>query len=134
MSNLMDVGIEAIAIQDALIEAQGELTPELESKLDALLANGAAALDSAAWVVRKLTADAEACKEESLRYENRAKSFMGQVDFLKGRMLFALDAAFNGKLKTEIRDYIRETRRIKIKKMKIDENNKKGYDDLYIKS
>ena len=134
MSNLMDVGIEAIAIQDALIEAQGELTPELESKLDALLANGADALDSAAWVVRKLTADAEACKEESLRYENRAKSFMGQVDFLKGRMLFALDAAFNGKLKTDIRDYIRETRRIKIKKMKIDENNKKGYDDLYIKS
>jgi len=33
-----------------------------------------------------------------------------------------------------IRDYIRETRRIKFKKMKIDENNKKGYDDLYIES
>ena len=100
MSGLIDVGLEAIAIQDALVENLGELTPELEAKLDALLANGAESLDSAAWVVRKLTADAEACKEESLRYENRAKSFMAQVDYLKGKMLFAVDAAFNGKIKT----------------------------------
>jgi len=101
MSSLIDVGVEAIAIQNAIVENIGEITPELEAQVDALLAKGADALDAAAWVVRKLMADAEACKEESLRYENRAKSFKSQCDYLKGRMLFALDTAFNGKLKTE---------------------------------
>src|ERR1019366_4635775 len=99
--SLIDVGTEALAIQDALFESLGELTPELEAQLDALLAKGADSLDAAAWVVRKLAADEESCKAEAKRYQERAGSFARQGESLKGRMLFALDAAFAGKLKTE---------------------------------
>ena len=98
--SLIDIGNEAIAINDALFEMQGELTPEMESALDALLAKGATALDAAAWVVRKLSGDAETCKGEAKRYRERGEGIERQIEALKGRMLFAVDAAFNGKLKT----------------------------------
>ena len=101
MPTLIDIGARAIAIQDALFELQGELTPEMEQALDALLAEGASALDAAAWVVRKLQSDEEACKAEAKRYHERGQSFARQAEALKARMLFALDAAFSGKLKTE---------------------------------
>ena len=101
MPTLIDIGEQAIRIQDALFESLGELTPETEQALDTLLAQGVEALDAATWVVRKLAADEEACKGEAKRYQERAGSFARQQEALKARMLFALDAAFAGKLKTE---------------------------------
>ena len=101
MSTLIDVGMDAIAIQDALFESQGEISPELEARLDGLLAKGKDSLDGAAWVVRKLTSESEFLKDEAKRYRERADSLERNVETLKGRMLFALDAAFSGKLKTE---------------------------------
>jgi len=98
--SLLDIGETAIKIQDALFESMGELTPELEAALDNLLSSGAEALDAAAWVVRKLTGEAETCKAEAKRYMDRAASFEKQAESLKARMLFAVDAAFSGKLKT----------------------------------
>lgn len=102
-SSLYDVGTEAIALQDALFDSMGELTPETEAKMDAMLANGETALVSAAWVVDKLEADAELCRAEAKRLTARAEAFEKNVANLKARMLFAVDAAFNGKLKTATR-------------------------------
>lgn len=99
--SLMDIGEAAIAIQDLLFESMGEITPEQEEALDDLLSRGADVLDSAAWVARKLTGDAETCKAEAKRFRERGEAIERQVEALKGRMLFAVDAAFSGKLKTE---------------------------------
>ncbi len=98
--SLLDIGETALRIQDALFESVGELTPELEASLDSLLEQGTEALDAAAWVARRLTGEAETCREEAKRYQERAASFERNVENLKGRMLFAVDAAFSGKLKT----------------------------------
>ena len=98
---LMDIGEAAIAIQDLLFESMGEITPEQEEALDDLLSRGADVLDSAAWVVRKLTGEAETCKAEAGRYKARADALERNCEALKGRMLLAVDTAFSGKLKTE---------------------------------
>jgi len=98
--SLMDIGEAAIRIQDLLFESMGELIPETEAALDALLAEGAERLDSAAWVVRKLAGDAETCKAEATRFTARQKAYEAQAEALKARMLFAVDAAFGGKLRT----------------------------------
>jgi len=97
---LLDIGTAGIAISDALYESMGEITPEIEASIDALLAQGSESLDGAAWVVRKIEADAEVCKAEAKRYSERQKSLEAAAESLKARMLFAVDAAFNGKLKT----------------------------------
>ena len=98
--SLIDIGVDAIAIQDALFELQGELTPEMEAALDSILARGAEALDAGAAVCRRLSGDAEVCRAEAKRLQERAERFERQEEALKGRMLFALDAAFGGKVKT----------------------------------
>jgi len=99
--SLYDIGEDAMAINDLLREAEGELTPELEARLDALLADGANKLDAAAWVVRQLSGSAEACKLEAKRYRDRADAYERNVDALKARMLFVVETAFSGKLKTD---------------------------------
>jgi len=98
---LSDIEQNALAIQDLLFDSVGELTPELEQALDDLLSCGSATLDAAAWVVRKLTGEAETCKAEATRYKARAEALERNVEHLKGRMLAVVDTAFSGKLKTE---------------------------------
>jgi hypothetical protein len=71
---LYDIGIQAIALQDALYEAMGEITPEIEASMDALLAEGEKSLVSAAYVVDKLENDAEFCRAEAKRLTDRAAS------------------------------------------------------------
>ena len=99
--SLIDIGESALKLQDILIESQGELTPEMEAALDEVLSKGSEALDGGAAVVRRLSSEADICKTEAKRLTDRAKSFDNQAESLKGRMLFAVDAAFGGKLKTE---------------------------------
>jgi len=97
---LSDIEQNALAIQDLLFDAVGELTPEIEEALDDLLSHGAQTLDAAAWVVRKLTGEAETCQAEAARYKARAEALERNVEHLKGRMLAVVDTAFSGKLKT----------------------------------
>ena len=101
MKNLIEVGEAGLKLEAMLYEAEGELPPELEAQMDAILAEGATALDNAAWVLRKLEGDAEFLKSEAARYKARADSLLAQRENLRGRVGFALDAAFSGKLKTE---------------------------------
>jgi hypothetical protein len=99
---LYEVGLEGATIEALLIEADGELTPELEARLDAFLASGKDKLTGAAMVVRGLEASAANCEAEAKRLKERAASFENNAKTLKGRMLFAVDAAFDGKVKTDL--------------------------------
>lgn len=98
--NLYELSLEGLQIQDILQANDGELSPELEARMDALLVEGPERIEAAAMVVRGLEASAGACKAESERLRARAEGFQNQADHLKARITFALDAAFNGKVKT----------------------------------
>ena len=102
MTTLYDLTKEGMEIADMLGETLGELTPELEARLDALMTEGPERIEAAAKVVRMMEADAKACEEESDRLRQRAASFAAQADRLKQRMAFCLDAAFGGKVKTAL--------------------------------
>lgn len=98
--NLYDISLEGLQIADLLIENEGELTPELEARLDELMIAGPERIEAAAMVVRHLEADMLACSQEAQRLAERAASFSRNVASLKRRMTFAVDAAFSGKVKT----------------------------------
>lgn len=97
---LYDISLEGMQIADILAENEGELTPELEARLDALMQAGPERIEAAAMVVRNIEADALACKAEAQRLAERASSFENNAKRLKDRITIALDAAFNGKVKT----------------------------------
>ena len=99
--NLYELTIEGAEINRILTENEGELTPELESRLDAILGEGKDKVEAAAMVVRSLETSAEACSAEAARLSKRSKSYEEQVDKLKLRMLYAVDGAFGGKVKTD---------------------------------
>lgn len=102
MTTLYDLTSEGLAIFDLLEDSLGELTPELEQRLDALMLEGKERLEAAAMVVRTLEGNAAACEAESDRLRQRAKAFQAQVDSLKKRMTLCLDSAFGGKVKTPL--------------------------------
>ena len=96
---LFEIPLEWQAIELALEEAAGEITPDLEQRIQALLAGGADKLDQAMCVVRSLEHQVEAAKSEAARLTGRAKSFEGQVERLRSLMLPALQS-LGGKVKT----------------------------------
>lgn len=99
--NLYDLTVEGAEINRILTENEGELTPELEARLDAILGEGKDKVEDAAMVVRSLEASRDACAMEADRLAKRAQSFDKNVDSLKLRILYAVDSAFGGKVKTD---------------------------------
>lgn len=102
MTTLYELTMEGQMLMEHLAATDGELTPELEAQFDELLRSGKDKLNGAACVVRSLEANAEACKAEATRLLQRSASFVRQAESLKGRMLAAVDAAFDGKVKTPL--------------------------------
>ena len=102
MTTLYDLTQEGLEIFDMLSDNLGELTPELEQRLDKLMLEGPQRMEAAAMVVRTLEQNAAACEAESDRLRQRAKSFGEQIDRLKKRMTSCLDTAFSGKVKTPL--------------------------------
>lgn len=98
--SLYDVTNEGVLIEAALIESEGELTPELEQRFDTLLQQGPKAIEAAAGIVRELQASETAAKAEKDRQQKRQAAFGNNADRLRARIRMALDAAFGGKLKT----------------------------------
>lgn len=98
--SLYDVAVEGMQLEDALIAAEGELSPEIEERLDRLMREGPERVEAAAMVIRNLEAFEDQCKAEAKRLAERAKSFSLNVERVKARMLAAVDGAFNGKVKT----------------------------------
>jgi hypothetical protein len=101
-AHLYDLSQEGVMISDMLTENEGELTPEIEARLDALMIEGPERMEAAAMVVKQLEASATACEEEVKRLRERAKAFSDNAERLKKRMVIALDCAFNGKIKTPL--------------------------------
>lgn len=99
---LYQVTTEGLELNDLLAQMDGELTPELEARFDAFLRTGKDKLNAAACVVRQMETDAEACKNEGNRLYERAAMFSREAEALKARMLAAVDAAFDGKVKTPL--------------------------------
>ena len=100
--SLYEVGVEGAEIELILLENDGELTPELEARLDAHLASGKDKIVAAVMVVRQLEASAEVCRAECERIEQRFMSFKRNASALKARMLFAVDEGFDGKVRTDL--------------------------------
>jgi hypothetical protein len=97
---LFDVGVEGSELEQLLEEAAGELTPELEARLDEFLCAGKDKINAALMVRRRMEYEARACREEAERLWARAKSIDGQREKLSGRILMAVDHGFQGKVKT----------------------------------
>ena len=98
--SLYEISKEGQFLELALTESEGELTPEIEARIDALLIAGSDKLEAAQHVCWNFDAAADACKAEAKRLTERAKAFEAHSDRLKSRMVAALDSAFNGKIKT----------------------------------
>lgn len=99
---LYEIPVEFGLLEQALIENDGELTPELEKSLDDFLKSGKEKIEGGAMVVRGLEMDAEACKAEAKRLQERAAALEKNADRLKKLVLHALDGAFGGKIKTAL--------------------------------
>ena len=100
--NLYQVPIEFAELELALIESAGELSPELEQRFDAFLRAGKDKIEAGAMVVRGFEIEAEACKQESKRLVERSAALEKNAARLKKLILFALDGAFAGKVKTSL--------------------------------
>lgn len=99
--SLYELTLEGMLIRDALIENEGEITPEIEQRLDALMEAGPERVEAAAMVVRGLEASEAACAAEAERFAKRAQQFRDNAAKLKERMALVLDYAFNGKIRTD---------------------------------
>lgn len=99
--SLYELSVEGAMIRDALLEAEGEITPEIEQRIDALMQAAPERVEAAAMVVRTLEASESACAAEADRFARRAKSLADNAARLKERMAWVVDAAFNGKVRTD---------------------------------
>lgn len=99
---LYEIPMEFAELEMALIEAQGELTPELEARFDAFLRGGKDKIEAGAMVVRSLELEAAQCQAEVKRLDERAASHTNNANRLKALVLRAVDSAFSGKVKTPL--------------------------------
>jgi hypothetical protein len=99
-TTLYDLAMQGMEIEALLFDSVGEITPEIQEKMDALLVLGPDKIEAAAAVVRQLDMSAKMAEEEADRLRQRAKDFAAQASKLKERMTFALDSSFGGKIKT----------------------------------
>ena len=102
---LYEISKEGQFIQNCLIEFEGEISPELESRLDALMIAGPDKIQAAGHVLANLEYAVAARKMEAARMAESAKAMEAGIDRLKARMVAALDMAFNGKLQTDTHTY-----------------------------
>jgi hypothetical protein len=98
--SIYDLSLQGLEIEELLLDSVGEITPDIQDKMDALLLAGPETMEAAAAVVTQLQMSAKMAEEESDRLRARSKEFEAQASKLKERMTFALDKAFSGKIKT----------------------------------
>jgi hypothetical protein len=96
--SLYQISAEGQFIEQCLVDAEGELSPDLEERLNALMVSGPKTIQAAGHVLSNLEAAQVACEMEAKRLHDRAKSIEAGIDKLRSRMTAALDLAFGGKL------------------------------------
>lgn len=97
---LYDIPIEANEIEAVLADTCGELTPEMEQRIQGFLRDSKDKVEAAAMVALSLEDDADVCRQEAERLMKRAGGLENGARHLKGLMLFAVDEGFGGKIKT----------------------------------
>jgi len=85
--SLYELGTEFRALEDALLDAGGEVTPEVEAAFAALGQLEAHKVDSYAHVVRGITAYADALKAEESALREKRKAAENAVQRLKDRLM-----------------------------------------------
>lgn len=98
--SLYDIGQTGLQLEQILEETEGEITPEIDQAMKALLTAGKDKIEAAASVVRQIDSETEVCKKEIDRLVKRIAANSRQVDALQERMVYALDASYGGKVKT----------------------------------
>ena len=99
---LYQVGLERQLLNDLLTSYDGELTLDTEQRLDMFLREGPAKIDAACMVVREKRLSEEALDSEIGRLEARKAGMAADRKRLESRILGAVDAAFDGKVKTNL--------------------------------
>lgn len=74
-------------------EQEGELTPEVENKLQLLFEKAATKVDSAQFILTKYEADAEYYKLEAKKYTAMARKCENVVEKVKERLIQMMEAA-----------------------------------------
>lgn len=87
-------------IDQQLEESDGELTPDIETALEALQGAFSAKVDAVCLLRQNAIAEADVCAQESLRLTKRAESSMRKANSLKQFLFGAFKRAGVTKLKT----------------------------------
>jgi hypothetical protein len=91
---LYEYADDLLAVRAMLLDSEdGELTPEMEAKLDAAVGNFDVKVEQVAFVIRELTAEAKAIDEEAARIAKRAKVRTNAVARLKSYLQGQLERA-----------------------------------------
>lgn len=93
MVKLYDLAIEYAEIGDAIDDADGELTPEIEARLDALSVSLEAKVDSCCALIREWSLTAEAIREEERRLKARRDALDNRAARLREYVTSCLDMA-----------------------------------------
>ena len=90
------------AIEDQIVELDGELTPELEQQLDEITGELERKAESIALLIREASAEAEAFKAEEQRLRDRRRAAESRAESLKRYLLSGLKAAGVQRVKGEL--------------------------------
>ena len=96
--SLFAISEDLLVIHQAITDASGELTPEIEQALNALTAEFGDKVDAYGFKIRALEAQAELHRDRAAYHELRARAFARMVEELKSRLLIAMIALGRKKL------------------------------------
>lgn len=99
---LHEITAELLAIEDALIEGGGEITPELEADFLAVEAMEAEKVAGYVAIIRRLETTATGIKEEVDRLRNYQRVMQTGADNLKGRLLHHMQVTGRGEYQTRL--------------------------------
>lgn len=102
---LYDLTAEALDLQAVILDAGGEVTPDVEAALDALDALGETAEDKLAAygrLIANMAADADAYRAEEKRLADRRKAIETSARSLKDRVEQFLRATGKPKIKADV--------------------------------
>jgi hypothetical protein len=98
--SLYNLSVEGAELYSIIESMEGELTPEIEARLDELIKVAPERVEAAAMVVQSLQGSASVCQQESMRLAERAAALDKNAQHLKDRMAMIVDNVFGGKVKT----------------------------------
>lgn len=115
MKTLNEIIVNYQGLESQIIENEGVLDDLLEARLTENSEELAAKMDGYAGFIAYLKGQVEYLKSEAEAYTSRAKTLTNSIEGMRERMLYAMQATGNDKLKTEKHSYsLRSTESWKI--------------------